>query len=348
MNEIATKTQTTSKALNATRILISILNWNSLEDTEKCLEAIAPSATCAWNIVVIDNGSSENPVPRLAHRFPAIECIRLPANRGFTGGQNLGMQLAIDRGYEAVFLLNNDCQISPDAIGKLIAEMRADPLTAAVSPLIYCAENRTKPQVVAGWFDWANHCSIRPSTPTAPRPEGMPVALAGTALLLRCEALKEIGLLDERYFAYYEDNDLSARIAKAGWNARYCQSASAWHSSRPVAAYSDMALYLSARNAWLFWRTHTPDAFQRRVFIDVLGQSLDEIAHLKKAGATRKMAAVVSGFWDAQWNRFGKPPETLTSPALIRLLMCSAPYFLYRLLRDPTTTVWSVLTIHRS
>lgn len=338
MNAPKREKQTAIDTPNGSRILISILNWNSLDDTEKCLESITSAGVDEWEIVVIDNGSAVDPTFRFAKLFPSVECISLSTNRGFTGGQNFGMQLAIDRGYEAVFLLNNDCEISSDAIRELIKVLRADPLSAAISPLIYCAEDRTKPQIVAAWFDWANHCSVRPSTPSAKKPDAMPVAVAGTALLLRCKALEQIGLLDDRYFAYYEDNDLSARIAKAGWTALYCQTASAWHSSRKVAEYSDMALYLSARNAWLFWRTNTPSQFRKGMFIHLLAQSLNEITLLKKAGAEHKTAAVVAGFWDAQRNRFGVPPSIRYSPVCVRFFMYHAPYFLYQILSKPSTS----------
>ena len=316
-------------------LLISILNWNGLADTIACIEGIAPKVGDDWDIVVIDNGSAEDPSEQLRAQFPALECVRLTENTGFTGGQNIGMQFAIDRGYEAVLLLNNDCEISAAAVAELLRHMRSDRAIAAVSPLIYCTENRSKPQMVGGWFDWEHHRSARPSDPDAVRPDGMAAVLPGTVLLLRCSALQQIGLLDNRYFAYYEDNDLSARLAAAGMAAVFCKTALAWHSSRPVHAYSDMALYLSARNAWLFWRTHTPPQYRRRLFRDLLAQSLYEIALLKKAGADKKCKAVTAGFWDAQWQRTGAPPRVLRAPALLNAVMCFAPYLSYDFLTDP-------------
>ena len=327
--------------LGQATVLISILNWNGLADTLACLSSIAPRRGAAWDIVVIDNGSKDDPSAELKMRFPSIECIRWAENKGFTGGQNHGMQLAIDRGYEAVLLLNNDCEISADAINEMLAQLRSAASMAAVSPLIYCSVERNRPQMVAAWFDWAKHRSVRPSIPDAARPDAMPTMVPGTALMLSCKALKKIGLLDNRYFAYYEDNDISARIAKYGMTASYCQTASVWHSSRPVHLYSEIVHYLSARNAWLFWRKHTPPEFRRGMFRHLLAQSLYEIALLKKTGADSKCAAVVAGFWDAQRNRFGPPPKALSSPALLTWLMCIAPYFMYDLISDPVNAIKS-------
>lgn len=317
------------------RILISILNWNGLPNTLACLSGLGLDREHAWDVVVIDNGSAEDPSAVLLKQFPTVECVRLTHNYGFTGGQNYGMQLALDRGYEAVMLLNNDCAISDLAMEELLTHLRSHSQVAAVSPLIYCAENRAKPQIVAAWFDWAAHRSVRPSSPDVVRPAAMPTMLPGTALLLRCSVLEQIGLLDARYFAYYEDNDLSARIAAHGYRAEFCPAASAWHSSRSVSEYSAMAIYLSARNMWLFWRTHTPAPLQTGLFRHLLAQSLYEIALLKKAGAHAKCAAVVAGFWDAQRRRTGAPPSQMRSPAVLRMVMCGAPYLLFEFLNDP-------------
>lgn len=316
----------------ANNLLISILNWNGLDDTLACIESIAPYDRADWHVLVIDNGSTTDPRPVLQQRFPHVECIRIESNLGFAGGQNIGMQAAIDRGYESVLLLNNDCEISADAVSELIAHIRADDAVAAVSPLIYCTENRQKPQLVAGWFDWPMHRAARPSSPDISTPDGYATMLPGTVLMLRCAALKTIGLLDPRYFAYYEDNDLSARIARSGFKADFCKKALAWHSSRPVHEYSAMALYLSARNARIFWSENTPAEWRRGLWRHLLAQSLYEIVQLKKAGATAKCKAVSAGFWDGLRGRSGRPPVSMRSPWIINAALYHAPYFVYNFL----------------
>lgn len=317
------------------RLLISILNWNGLDDTLACIDSLRAQERADWHVVVIDNGSQVDPRSQLQQRFPYVECIRVEQNLGFAGGQNIGMKMAVERGFEAVLLLNNDCAIAPQAIEAMQLEMASSERIAAVSPLIYCSDRPEKPQIVAGWFDWPNHRAARPSKPTVATPAGMATMLPGTVLLLRCAALARIGFLDERYFAYYEDNDLSARIAAAGDLAVFCQSALALHSSRQVHEYSAMALYLSARNARMFWRDHTPAQHRAGLSRHLLAQSLYEMVLLKKAGAHDKCKAVSAGFWDGLKRRSGRPPTAMKAPRLVHGLMYFAPYRIFALLRAP-------------
>lgn len=321
--------------IRSKRLLISILNWNGIEDTLKCIDSLGANGQMDWHVLVIDNGSTHDPRQTLHERFPLVECIRVDQNLGFAGGQNIGMKIAVDRGYETVMLLNNDCEIAPLAVEQMLSEIASNERTAAVSPLIYCSDRPEKPQIVSGWFDWPNHCTVRPSKPDVATPLGMATMLPGTVLMLRCAALSRIGFLDERYFAYYEDNDLSARIAASGYQAIFCKSAIALHSSRQVHEYSEMALYLSARNARMFWREHTPGKYRSGLSRHLLAQSLYEMISLKKAGARDKCKAVSAGFWDGLLGRTGRPPTTILAPKLVHALMYIVPYRIIALLSAP-------------
>lgn len=332
----------------AARILVSILNWNGTPDTLACLAQLAGAPAADIHCVVLDNGSTVDPSDEIRRAHPQVEVLREPHNLGFTGGHNLVMALALQRGHDSVLLLNNDCKIDSASIRLMQSMLDEHAELAAVSPLIYCEDAPTRPQMVGGWLDWQQHRSTHPSVPGLRGPAGSPTHVLGTALLLRCAALREIGLLDERYFAYYEDNDLSARIAAAGWAAAYCDGATALHRARPIQDYSAMSLYLSARNAWLFWSTHTPPQHRQRLVRHLLAQHLLEIALLKKNGASAdKAEAIVAGFWDARRGRSGAPPKRLSSPWLLRRLARAAPYFLRELILSPAEALRGKLGLAR-
>ena len=325
-------------------MLVSILNWNGTEDTIICLQGIDRAAAKQVRFAVLDNGSQIDPSDTFKRLFPDVELVRVPQNLGFTGGHNHMIRLAIERGYKSVLILNSDCKIDIQSIVELQITMDSDPQIAAVSSLVYRDEPVRRALMVAGWIDWGKHLSVRPSDPDALAPANCPTLLVGTSVLLRCSALQKIGPLDDRYFAYYEDNDLSARIAAAGYRAVYCRLSICLHRYKPLHEYGAMALYLLARNAWLFWTTHTPVSNRAGLFRTLLSQLLHDIALLKKNNAPQdKIFALIDGFWDGLWKRFGPPPPTRHSPALLRSAMTAAPYFLSQFVLQPWLTLKSKL-----
>ena len=325
-------------------MLVSILNWNGLGDTIVCLDGIERHAHPRIRFVVLDNGSRVDPSSELRSRFSDVEVVRLPRNLGFTGGHNHLIKLAIERGYGSVLILNNDCEIDIKSIAALQHTMDADPDAAVVSSLVYRSGPDRRALMVAGWIDWKQNLSIRPSSPDAIKPAGCPTLLVGTALLLRCAALQKIGFLDDRYFAYYDDNDLSARLSGKGLKAVYCNTSICLHHYKAIHEHSAMALYLMARNQWLFWRTHTPAEFRRGMTRRLISQSLSDLALLKKNNAASdKTHAITDGFWDALRGRFGEPPAERYSPWWLRRLAFVAPYFFSGLLTKPGAALRSIL-----
>lgn len=342
-----TPQHTPSKPADSGKMLISILNWNGIDDTLRCLGGFAHHGSPRITIAVLDNGSQEDPCERLKARFPAVECHRSDHNLGFTGGHNHMIRLAMARGFDTVFILNNDCDISLESVLALQRAMDASPDLAALSCLIYRSGKDRRPLMVAGHIDWAKHRSVRPSDPDTPVPPGAPLLLVGTALLLRCKAIEAIGLLDDRYFAYYDDNDLSARLHAAGMKAAYCHESICLHDYKGPHEHSAMALYLSSRNQWLFWREHTPAAHRAGMTRHLIAESLDLIARLQHHGAnTDKIDAVVAGFWDGLRGHYGPPPDRRRAPWLLRKLAATAPYLLAQLLTEPGATIMAKLRLH--
>ncbi len=324
----------------ADMMLVSILNWNGTEDTITCLSGIDRRASPRVRFAVLDNGSQIDPTIELRARFPDIEVFREPNNLGFCGGHNRMIRLAIERGYSSVLILNNDCEIDIQSIVELHKMMDADLQIAVVSSLIYRSGSERIALMVAGSIDWSRQRSVRPSSPDAPKPVDQPRLVVGTALLLRCDAMKRVGLLDERYFAYYDDNDLSARVAAAGLKAVYCKTSICLHRYKPLHEHSAMALYLMSRNQWLFWQTHTPNAHRSGMTRRLLAQSLHDVALLKKNySPPDKTNAIVDGWWDARRGRFGPPPLKRSSPWWLYKLALVAPYFISQLLTEPAVAL---------
>jgi GT2 family glycosyltransferase len=324
-------------------ILISILNWNAFDETAACLDSLHCSEDVCWDCIVIDNGSLLDPADHLEGHYPDVYYLRLDSNLGFTGGHNIAIKLAIECGYQAVILLNNDCRVSPFTISSLVKTMQSRPEIGALSPCIYCVDQENRAQAVGGWLDWSQHKAQMPSSPSEDHPVDYPAFLPGTALLLKCSMLEEIGALDERYFAYYEDSELCARLARSDYEACYAHDTVVYHKARSIFEYSDMAHYLSSRNQWLFWRENTPKPYRSGLFLNILAQQLYIICILKKSNSPSGINAVVAGFWDAQFGKFGSPPAAAKAPYVLVFIARIAPYYLSSLITSPLLTVKSTL-----
>lgn len=99
---------------------VVLLNWNTPDLTLACLDSLARSTVRPWRIVVIDNASSGDDVEQITVAYPDVHLIRNDDNRGYAEGNNQGFERLLDAGADAVWVLNNDTEVAPDCLEKLI------------------------------------------------------------------------------------------------------------------------------------------------------------------------------------------------------------------------------------
>ncbi len=181
--------------------------------------------------------------------------IKSPTNRGFAGGNNDCMKLALAEGYECIFLLNPDTEIAPDALQPLVAALEPSGV-GAVQPLLLLAQDRTRINSAGNaihylgmsWCDGYRQTLDDPAAKPLLQPREV-VSLSGAGMMLRAAALKEVGLFDELLFAYHEDVELSWRLRLADWSLRLVPESRVWHAyefSRSIKKY-----YWMERNRFL-------------------------------------------------------------------------------------------------
>lgn len=181
--------------------------------------------------------------------------IKSPTNRGFAGGNNDCMKLALAAGYERIFLLNPDTEIAPDALQPLVAALEP-PGVGAVQPLLLLAQDHTRINSAGNaihylgmsWCDGYRLTLDDPAAKKLVQPREL-VSLSGAGMMLRADALKEVGVFDEELFAYHEDVELSWRLRLAGWRLRLVPEARVGHAyefSRSIKKY-----YWMERNRFL-------------------------------------------------------------------------------------------------
>lgn len=208
-------------------VLISIVNHENRDLVRACLASLpAACADLSWEATVIDNLSGDGSLEMLAAEFPEVRVVANRVRRGFGANHNQVLRPLIAspaRGPRYVLVLNDDTTLEPGAVTRMVEMLDADPALAAVVPTVLDDRGRAGanriayPDARSAWrADWTDRTE-------PPDPDGG--FLQGCCLLLRVTALAQVGPFDERFFLFYEDTDLSRRLADAGWSLGTCPEA---------------------------------------------------------------------------------------------------------------------------
>ena len=238
------------------RVLIIILCYNGINDTIACLHSLQNTVEPHADILIVDNASADGTLEQIRMHFPGVALIETGANLGFAAGNNVGVQYALQHQYDYTLLLNNDTEVSPDFLERLLAVIESDPSIGVVGPTIYYHERPDLIWSAGGSIDWINgRTSMRTSDVELGHPP-MPNDVAfvtGCALLVRCSAIVHAGMLDERFFMYFEEAEWCVRIARTGLRIVHVPDSRILHKI-PLNARADkeyLAYYMT-RNRLLF------------------------------------------------------------------------------------------------
>ncbi|MFQ6012515.1 MAG: glycosyltransferase family 2 protein [Thermoplasmata archaeon] len=233
------------------RVALVVLNWNDWEDTRRCLDSLADLSYRRRETIVVDNGSRDGSPDRVAEGFPAVKLVRLPANRGYGGGMNAGIQAALAEGCDFVLCLNNDMTVEPGFLEPLV-EAAGDEATVPY-PAIYQGDH---PDLLDSAGNRVSYTGLTGLVAHGAReiPPGLEVDYTELPLLPRA-LLARIGGYKEEYFAFYEDVDLGARMRAAGWTLRLVPESRVYHRrGRTTRRVRGLVSYYSVRNRLLLMR----------------------------------------------------------------------------------------------
>lgn len=253
------------------KIAVVILSWNGRHHLETCLAALASQRDpgVAWEILVLDNGSTDGTADWLRKQWPKVRLIASPVNLGFCGGNNRLAAEAAD--FDALALLNNDTRPAPGWLAALVDALRSAPDdVAAVSGKIvdWAGERLDFGRGLMTFDGHAFQLDFRRPLDRARVPaagEELLFACGGNMLVRRASFL-EAGGFDESYFAYLEDVDLGWRLWSGGERVIFAPDAVVHHRSN---ATSDLlGLYnrgfLFERNAFLTaYKNYEPGVWER-------------------------------------------------------------------------------------
>jgi GT2 family glycosyltransferase len=296
-------------------LAIVILNWNGLADTITCIESLQKSDLSATKIYVVDNGSANEEAVILQQRFPFITVMPQKENEGFCRGNNIGIQQALNDNNDYVLLLNNDTIIPPEAINIVLAEFIKLPDAGAICPIILNYPEQTE-EVGFGRAMWDVT-----KAQFAMNPDGLKVAgiqhtapwltefSNGCCMLTSAKVLRQAGVLDERYFAYYDEADWCRRIEKLGYKSYVTPAAGIYHVKH-TAAFSKVSMYLFTRNRLLWMREHLPLKTRLKSFLylnkEFLWHLFNYFGWVTGAHTRVVSKAYLIGIKDFRLRRFGK------------------------------------------
>jgi GT2 family glycosyltransferase len=216
------------------KLAIIILNLNGCSVTVDCLASLRNSLYRDFYTIVVDNGSTDDSVEAIRRDYPDVEVIPTGENLGFTGGNNVGMHRALERGCDALLLLNNDTILDEHCLAAMMRVLNSDSTIGAVTPKILFHTHPDRIWCAGGdfslWRGIAKHRGLREPAddPRYAEPTDC-TFITGCALCVRREVVDRIGLLDNDLFIYNEDTDYSIRITSAGYRIRYAPDSILWH-----------------------------------------------------------------------------------------------------------------------
>jgi len=256
-------------------LAVIIVNYKACDLLRDCLRSVLANKGVSYCVFVVDNASGDGSVEMVRREFPEVRVQALDRNIGYGPANNLGIKeaLAADIPPRYILLLNPDTVLPPDALARMVAFLEAHPEAGAVGPKLVrpdgsldLACRRSFPTPAVSFYRLSGLSRLFPKSRRFARynltyldPDCLTEvdSLVGACMLLRREALEQVGLFDEAFFMYGEDLDLCYRLKQHGWKVFYNPAVTVLHykgeSSRRNSARANYEFY---RAMLLFHRKH--------------------------------------------------------------------------------------------
>jgi len=266
--------------MNDPKVAIIVLNWNGISDTKACLNSLKKITYKNYKVILVDNGSRYDEAHFLEKEFGDYVhlLIKNEQNLGFTGGNNCAIKKALSEDFDYIFLLNNDTEVEPDFLTKLVAFAEKEEKYGIVGPTITNYKDKNIIWSAGGRYWWWVSRTFLPlqgeNVSKIKKGNYKVDYISGCAILIKRKIVEEIGLLDEKFFSYQEDADFCIRAKSRGWESWQIPSSIIRHkifkkfkkvSANQVYLLTRNKLWLSRKNfdrlrfhlvffIWIFWK----------------------------------------------------------------------------------------------
>ena len=284
------------------KVAIIILNWNGWKDTIESLESIFLIEYPNYNVVLVDNNSSDDSIKKIIdytkgdlkvkssffeyslekkpikytllkeieitnhstnNEDVPLTIIKTETNHGFAEGNNIGIRYGLNKLNPDYFLLlNNDTVVDKYFLNSLVIEGENNKKIGLLGPKIYYYDNPNIIWCIGGKIDWKLARGLNVGTNECDNGQYDDVIkenfdyISGSALMIKKKVIEEVGLLDKRFFLYFEETDLALRASLKGYKNLFVPDAKIWHkvSKSGGGIKNEIGLYYITRNRWLFMK----------------------------------------------------------------------------------------------
>lgn len=240
---------------NNTKLSIVLLNYNGYKDTIECINSIRENEKeIDYNIIVVDNNSSDNSIEFLS-QLEDVTTIKRNINDGFSAGNNVGIKYALDKfKSDYVLLLNNDTIITKYCLSKMLYSLEKDEKSGIATCKLMKAKDRNTIDCYGGKVDWNK---VIGNFNYVKKENGFYYSeiSSGACMLIKKEVFEKVGYLSEDYFMYFEDLDYSVRIIEANYKIQVVPDAIIYHKGGSTAGEaSPFAIKWNTRNRIIFYK----------------------------------------------------------------------------------------------
>ena len=246
------------------KVAVIIVNWKKYDITSSCIESILNSTNSNFKIILVDNESDNKKVKNFKYRNE-IKIIQNKKNEGFSKANNIGIDYAFKNNYDYTVLINNDTIVEKNLIEVLLKTAQAKNFSV-VQPLIlkYNGKEIWNAGGRINYF-FGNFITRKKVGNSLNSSHELTEWLTGCCCLFKTKIFKEIGKLDESFFAYYEDVDFSLRLKKHGYKIGFTSKTHLYHyesfssisNNSKGGKLSPYIHYLNIRNHILILKKHS-------------------------------------------------------------------------------------------
>lgn len=237
-------------------VWVVVLDYNTGPVLRDCVGSFREVDYENLEIVVVDNGSTDGIAGDIGRRYPDVHVVRSSVNLGYTGGNNVGIEYALDHGAEYVLIVNPDTAVvDPSFVAHLVAFMERTPDAGIAGPIVYFRSRDTIQNTLCSVPSFSRKALgrliDRPANVEERRSEVVQAeVLNGVCILLRRACLEEVGLYDPRVFMYGDDWDFTLRAERRGWRSYQIPVDGIVHLQKESGYdYVSMVNFLLKRNA---------------------------------------------------------------------------------------------------